>query len=121
MEKRSGAWSTGYSIPLAPLHNYQEVLHWCLDVAGAPLGVPHLGCMAGWARTGSQFSPLRLAGDPGRAVSSLGLNVHSAASFASASATMASLFWRARSLRVSSARGSGCARALAILVAVSNG
>ena len=61
-----------------------------------------------WARTGSRFSPLLVAGDLGRAVSSRGLNVHSADSFASASAAMASLFWRARSLRVSSPRGSGC-------------
>ena len=60
--------------------------------------------------TGSRFSPPRPAGDLERAVSS-GLNVHSADNFASASAAMASRFWRARSLRVSSASGSGCRRA----------
>jgi hypothetical protein len=60
-------------------------------------------------RTGSWFSPLPLSGEPaarlGRA-SRRGWKVHSASSLRCASAASASLFWRAVSLRVSSARGS---------------
>ena len=92
---------------LSVCHHVADAPH---NMANAKHRVPSdcIACAIVQARTGSRFSPLRLAGDLDRAVSR-GLNVHSAASFASASAAMASLFWRARSLRVSSARGSGCA------------